>query len=94
MSATFDQLIDEAVERKLGEKFAALERMEAMLALIAENFIVPQQTAATLAGVDRTTLRRKVKAGELEPLSTDTSRRNYFTIKCVKDLKPVRRRAK
>ena len=86
--------IADALRSKLDQQDERLERLENLLLVLAECCIVPQEKAASVAGIHRNTIRSRVKSGQIKPLSTDTSKRNYFTAMQIEGLKPKHRRIK
>lgn len=92
---TIDELIDEKIKERLLENDGVLQKVNELHAgvdFLLSIIIAQQKDACEAAGISPETLRRKVLAGELMPLSRDGSRLNFVSLKQIKDLKSRVRR--
>ncbi len=77
--------MNDGVLQKINELHSGLDWLLTVI-------IAQQKDACDAAGISPETMRRKVLAGELIPLSRDGSRLNFISLKQMQDLKSRVRR--
>lgn len=92
---TIDELIDEKIRGRLLDNDGVLQKINELhsgFEWLLTILVAQQKDACHAAGISPDTLRRKVLAGELIPLSRDGSRLNFVSFKQMHDLKSRVRR--